>query len=53
MADQRKPIAFDTTIRNPYRIPDFIRVYKEYEGQLLTHDIIYEIEAKLSQQERH
>ena len=50
MADQRKPIAFDTTIRNPYRIPDFIRVYKEYEGQLLTHDIIYEIEAKLIQQ---
>nr|DAR33948.1 MAG TPA: restriction endonuclease [Caudoviricetes sp.] len=50
MPDLRKPIAFDTTLRNPYRIPGFIKIFKEYEGQILTHDKIIEIEAKLIQE---
>lgn len=52
MPDSRKPIAFDTTLRNPYRIPEFIKIFKDYEGQVLTHDKIIEIEAKLIQQKK-
>lgn len=47
MPDTRKPIAFDTTLRNPYRIPGFIKIFKDYEGQILSSDRIIEIEAKI------
>lgn len=47
MADARKPIAFDTTLRNPYRIPDFISIFKKYEGRVLTSELIIKIEAEL------
>lgn len=43
----RKPISFDTTIRNPERIPQFLSILKLYEGKILTIEIALEIEAKL------
>ena len=52
MADARKPIAFDTTLRNPYRIPGFIKLFSEYEGKVLTHDVIIKIEARLIQEKK-
>lgn len=44
---QRKPISFDTTIRNPERIPYFLSILKEYEGQVLTYELALEIEAQI------
>ena len=52
MADTRKPIAFDTTLRNPYRIPDFLSIFKRYEGQILTSELIIKIEAELIRQKK-
>lgn len=52
MADARKPIAFDTTLRNPYRIPDFISIFKQYEGEILTGELIIKIEAELIRQKK-
>ena len=52
MADARKPIAFDTTLRNPYRIPDFISIFKQYEGEVLTSELIIKIEAELIRQKK-
>lgn len=42
---QRKPISFDTTIRNPERLPQFLSILKKYEGEVLTFDLALEIEA--------
>jgi AlwI restriction endonuclease. len=42
---RRKPISFDTTIRNPERLPPFLSILKEYEGKVLTYDLALEIEA--------
>lgn len=50
MADARKPIAFDTTLRNPYRIPEFISIFKKYEGETLTSENILKIEAEIIRQ---
>ena len=52
MAVTRKPIAFDTTLRNPYRIPGFIAIFKEYEGEILSSDLILKIEAEIIQQKK-
>lgn len=52
MADARKPIAFDTTLRNPYRMPDFISIFKQYEGEVLTGNLILRIEAELIRQKK-
>lgn len=52
MADARKPIAFDTTLRNPYRIPDFVSIFKQYEGEVLTGKLIIKIEAELIRQKK-
>ena len=40
---ERKPLSFSTTMRNPERIVKFINCLKEFEGQLLTHDVIMKI----------
>ena len=47
MAIRRKPIALDTTIRNPQRIASFLSCIKPYEGQRLTEDLILDIEADI------
>lgn len=43
MREKAKPLSFSTTIRNPERIPDFLRVIKPFEGKILTSDIIHEV----------
>ncbi|QNV38684.1 AlwI family type II restriction endonuclease [Rothia terrae] len=47
MAPKRKPVSFDTTLRNPARIPDFIAVLEEYEDVLLDDDTAIKIEAEI------
>lgn len=32
MPSRRKPISFDTTIRNPERIPQFISILSKFEN---------------------
>ena len=44
MAESKaKPLSFSTTIRNPERIPNFLRCILPYEGQILTSDVIHEV----------
>lgn len=43
----RKPITLDTTLRNPERIASFLSIIKPYEGQMLTHELILDIEADI------
>ncbi len=38
-----KPLSFSTTIRNPERIPSFLKCILPYEGRVLTSEIIHEI----------
>lgn len=47
---RRKPISFDTTLRNPSRIPQFISVLKLFEGEKITDDIALQIEAEIIRQ---
>jgi len=44
-----KPLLFTTTMRNPERIKPFLRVLKEFDGQVLTNDLIESIFIKLFQ----
>lgn len=44
---RRKPIALDTTLRNPERIASFLSCIKPYEGQILTHELILNIETDI------
>lgn len=45
MARSRKPLALDTTLRNPARMPKFASILSNYEDQVLDSDLIYKIEA--------
>lgn len=38
-----KPLSFSTTIRNPERIPSFLRCILPYEGKILTSEIIHDV----------
>lgn len=38
-----KPLSFSTTIRNPERIPNFLKCITPFEGKLLTSDIIHQV----------
>ena len=38
-----KPLSFTTTLRNPERIAGFLTCLKQFDGQVLTNDLIYEI----------
>lgn len=42
---QYKILSFSTTMRNPQRIADFLKVLLPYEERILTHEIIMEIIA--------
>lgn len=44
---RRKPIALDTTLRNPERIASFLSCIKPYEGQILTNELILTIESDI------
>ena len=44
MAESKaKPLSFSTTIRNPERIPNFLRCILPFEGKILTSEIIHEV----------
>ena len=38
-----KPLSFSTTIRNPERIPDFLKCILPFEGKILTSEIIHDV----------
>lgn len=46
MVKRRKPLALDTTMRNPQRMANFISILSKYEGKVLTSDLIFRIEAE-------
>lgn len=43
MKKEYKPLLFTTTIRNPERIKDFIKVISNYNNKILTNEIIMKI----------
>lgn len=47
MATRRKPISFDTTLRNPTRIPQFISILKKFEGRILDSEVALTLEAEI------
>lgn len=50
MVNRRKPLAFDTTMRNPARMANFISILRMFEHQMLTSDLIFDIEAEFIRQ---
>lgn len=38
-----KPLSFSTTIRNPERIPNFLKCILPFEGKILTSEIIHDV----------
>ncbi|APZ49751.1 restriction endonuclease [Jeotgalibaca sp. PTS2502] len=47
---RRKPISFDTTLRNPSRIPQFISILSNFEGKIIDDRIALEIEGEIIRQ---
>lgn len=47
---RRKPISFDTTLRNPGRIPQFISVLSGFEGQVIDDKVALELEGEIIRQ---
>ncbi|KZX10628.1 AlwI family type II restriction endonuclease [Methanobrevibacter curvatus] len=41
--NERKPLSFTTTMRNPERIVSFLNCLIDFEGKILTNDLIYDI----------
>lgn len=41
--NKAKPLSFSTTIRNPERIPNFLRCILPFEGKILSSEIIHEV----------
>lgn len=50
MAKRRKPISFDTTLRNPSRIPQFISILSKFEGKVIDDQIALELEGEIIRQ---
>lgn len=50
MAERRKPISFDTTLRNPSRIPQFISILSQFEGKILDDQVALELEGEIIRQ---
>ena len=44
---ERKPLSFSTTMRNPERIASFLDCLKEFEGKILTKEVIMKIVEKI------
>ena len=38
-----KPLSFTTTLRNPERMPSFLKCLVPYEGKTLTKDVIHNV----------
>lgn len=47
MPRRRKPISFDTTLRNPERIPQFISILSMFEGKLLDDKVALDLEGEI------
>lgn len=47
---RRKPISFNTTLRNPIRIPQFISILKKFEGKVLDDELSLELEGEIIRQ---
>lgn len=47
---RRKPISFDTTLRNPSRIPQFISILSSFEGKVIDDKIALELEGEIIRQ---
>lgn len=50
MAKRRKPISFDTTLRNPSRIPQFISILSKFEGKVIDDQLALELEGEIIRQ---
>ncbi|MEG0034904.1 MAG: AlwI family type II restriction endonuclease [Erysipelotrichaceae bacterium] len=50
MAKRRKPISFDTTLRNPSRIPQFISILSNFEGEILDDQTALKLEGEIIRQ---
>lgn len=50
MTTRRKPISFDTTLRNPSRIPQFISILSEFEGKIIDDQVALALEAEIIRQ---
>lgn len=50
MVNRRKPISFDTTLRNPGRIPQFISILSNFEGERITDEVALKLEAEIIRQ---
>ncbi len=44
-----KPLLFTTTMRNPERLKDFLTVFSQYDGKILTPEIIQSVAKELIQ----
>ena len=42
-----KPLSFSTTLRNPERIPNFLRCILPFEGMRLTSEVIHKVVKNL------
>lgn len=47
MPSRRKPISFDTTIRNPERIPQFISILSKFENQIIDNEVALKLEGEI------
>lgn len=47
MPSRRKPISFDTTIRNPERIPQFISILSKFENQIIDDEVALKLEGEI------
>jgi len=44
-----KPLLFTTTLRNPERLKDFLAIFSEYDGEILTGEIVEKVAKSLIQ----
>lgn len=42
-SSEYKPLLFSTTVRNPERIKDYVKIISNYQGKILNNDIIMKI----------
>lgn len=50
MVERRKPISFDTTLRNPERISGFISILDKFNGQIIDDRVALALEAEIIRQ---
>ena len=48
-SSEYKPLLFTTTLRNPERLKDFLSIFYEFDGEILTNEIIEKVSKALIQ----